>query len=576
MCARRFRRNVPAATRMTRVREKMRPASAVFSENSETAVDRERFRPRARTVSGAWGCPPPRRLAATPRARAADVGAEGDPPAHAGGSRGDRGGGVSPEDASLTGGEQSPPPRYFAAESFDGDDAGGVAGNDAPASPVADRREEDDSDDGRGNGGRGSHASRGSPVARVRTPDLKLRRPKPKQSAYHVVIKPRTPSPEPPTPPPSHPATPAVSESESESEDERYPPSPERAAAARGGCAPGGEEAEAHRARRSQRARRLRGRVLRRGVRVRRAGDDRSRAPPQRRACSIRGERVRDFFRCARRVRRRRNAARASAGSRARAPDLKPRRRMTRFRSASASHLPIELARVTLSAYDLLPDGDLDEAFVARLAKVDVGDWVPAPPPRAARACSAENPRRLRARRHHVGSRRRQAGGRGPRRELGRGASVGGRRRADARVCGDRRRRRRAVGVRCLGGGVRRENAAARGGARRARRPRQKRNAFGITRRVGARVLGRRARGHAIDQHGFARARARARPRRGRRARCAAVARRETVGFVSTEPESGGDFVVGRRRRGRRAGGRRRKSRAASREHRRARRGARE
>ena len=33
---------------------------------------------------------------------------------------------------------------------------------------------------------------------------------------------------------------------------------------------------------------------------------------------------------------------------------------------------------MTLSAYDLLPDGDLDEAFVARLAKVDVGDWVPA------------------------------------------------------------------------------------------------------------------------------------------------------------------------------------------------------
>ena len=45
------------------------------------------------------------------------------------------------------------------------------------------------------------------------------------------------------------------------------------------------------------------------------------RPPPQRRACSIRGERVRDFFRCARRVRRASHAvaARASAGSRARA-----------------------------------------------------------------------------------------------------------------------------------------------------------------------------------------------------------------------------------------------------------------
>ena len=310
------------------------------------------------------------------RARAADVGAEGDPPAHAGGSRGDRGGGDSPEDASLTGGEQSPPPRYFAAESFDGDDAGGVAGNDAPASPVADRREEDDSDDGRGNGGRGSHASRGSPVARVRTPDLKLRRPKPKQSAYHVVIKPRTPSPEPPTPPPSHPATPAVSESESESEDERCPPSPEP---------PPPRAADARLA-----GKKLRLTVL--GVRNAPVGFGDvfcvvecgsavlettvpAPPPPTPRRFNPRRARSRFFSMRPARPATSQSRRRASAGSRARAPDLKPR--MPDDAPVSASHLPIELARVTLSAYDLLPDGDLDEAFVARLAKVDVGDWVP-------------------------------------------------------------------------------------------------------------------------------------------------------------------------------------------------------
>ena len=310
------------------------------------------------------------------RARAADVGAEGDPPAHAGGSRGDRGGGDSPEDASLTGGEQSPPPRYFAAESFDGDDAGGVAGNDAPASPVADRREEDDSDDGRGNGGRGSHASRGSPVARVRTPDLKLRRPKPKQSAYHVVIKPRTPSPEPPTPPPSHPATPAVSESESESEDERCPPSPEP---------PPPRAADARLA-----GKKLRLTVL--GVRNAPVGfgdvfcvvecgsavlETTVPAPPPNAVPVQSAASAFEIFFDAPGASG--DVAIAATGERG-----KPRARAGSETAddaddapVSASHLPIELARVTLSAYDLLPDGDLDEAFVARLAKVDVGDWVP-------------------------------------------------------------------------------------------------------------------------------------------------------------------------------------------------------
>ena len=310
------------------------------------------------------------------RARAADVGAEGAPPAHAGGSRGDRGGGDSPEDASLTGGEQSPPPRYFAAESFDGDDAGGVAGNDAPASPVADRREEDDSDDGRGNGGRGSHASRGSPVARVRTPDLKLRRPKPKQSAYHVVIKPRTPSPEPPTPPPSHPATPAVSESESESEDERCPPSPEP---------PPPRAADARLA-----GKKLRLTVL--GVRNAPVGfgdvfcvvecgsavlETTVPAPPPNAAPAQSAASAFEIFFDAPGASG--DIAIAATGERG-----KPRARAGSETAddaddapVSASHLPIELARVTLSAYDLLPDGDLDEAFVARLAKVDVGDWVP-------------------------------------------------------------------------------------------------------------------------------------------------------------------------------------------------------
>ena len=311
------------------------------------------------------------------RARVANVGAEGDPPAHAGGARGDRGGGDSPEDASFPGGEQSPPPRHFAAESFDGDDAGGVAGNDAPASPVADRREDDDSDDGRGNGGRGSHASRGSPVARVRTPDLKLRRPKPKQSAYRVVIKPRTPSPEPPTPPPSHPATPAASESESESEDERCPPSPEP---------PPPRAADARLA-----GKKLRLTVL--GVRNAPVGfgdvfcvvecgsavlETTVPAPPPNAAPVQSAASAFEIFFDAPGASG--DVAVAATGERG-----KPRKPRAGSETAvdaddapvSASHLPIELARVTLSAYDLLPDGDLDEAFVARLATVDVGDWVP-------------------------------------------------------------------------------------------------------------------------------------------------------------------------------------------------------
>ena len=313
------------------------------------------------------------------RARAADVGAEGDPPAHAGGARGDRGGGDSPEDASFPGGEQSPPPRYFAAESFDGDDAEGVAGNDAPASPVADRREDDDSDDGRVNGvSRGSHASRGSPVARVRTPDLKLRRPKPKQSAYHVVIKPRTPSPEPPTPPPSHPATPAASESESESEDERCPPSPEP---------PPPRAADARLA-----GKKLRLTVL--GVRNAPVGfgdvfcvvecgsavlETTVPAPPPNAAPVQSAASAFEIFFDAPGASG--DVAVAATGERG-----KPRASCAESETADdaddapvshARHLPIELARVTLSAYDLLPDGDLDEAFVARLATVDVGDWVP-------------------------------------------------------------------------------------------------------------------------------------------------------------------------------------------------------
>jgi len=313
------------------------------------------------------------------RAHAADVGAEGDPPAHAGGARGDRGGGDSPEDASFPGGEQSPPPRSFAAESFDGDDAEGVAGNDAPASPVADRREDDDSDDGRVNGvSRGSHASRGSPVARVRTPDLKLRRPKPKQSAYHVVIKPRTPSPEPPTPPPSHPATPAASESESESEDERCPPSPEP---------PPPRAADARLA-----GKKLRLTVL--GVRNAPVGfgdvfcvvecgsavlETTVPAPPPNAAPVQSAASAFEIFFDAPGASG--DVAVAATGERG-----KPRASCAESETADdaddapvshARHLPIELARVTLSAYDLLPDGDLDEAFVARLATVDVGDWVP-------------------------------------------------------------------------------------------------------------------------------------------------------------------------------------------------------
>jgi hypothetical protein len=134
-----------------------------------------------------------------------------------------------------------------------------------------------------------------------------------------VVIKPRTPSPEPPTPPPSHPATPAASESESESEDERCPPSPEP---------PPPRAADARLA-----GKKLRLTVL--GVRNAPVGfgdvfcvvecgsavlETTVPAPPsQRRAGSIRGERVRDFFRRARRVRRRRRRGDGRAREAARA-----------------------------------------------------------------------------------------------------------------------------------------------------------------------------------------------------------------------------------------------------------------
>ena len=430
---------------------------------------------------------PPRRLAATPRARAADVGAEGDPPAHAGGARGDRGGGDSPEDASLTGGEQSPPPRYFAAESFDGDDAGGVAGNDAPASPVADRREEDDSDDGRGNGGRGSHASRGSPVARVRTPDLKLRRPKPKQSAYHVVIKPRTPSPEPPTPPPSHPATPAVSESESESEDERCPPSPEP---------PPPRAADARLA-----GKKLRLTVL--GVRNAPVGfgdvfcvvecgsavlETTVPAPPPNAAPAQSAASAFEIFFDAPGASG--DIAIAATGERG-----KPRARAGSETAddaddapVSASHLPIELARVTLSAYDLLPDGDLDEAFVARLAKVDVGDWVPMRRParlgRLARKIPgasvpvATTSVRVVARlvdADHVESWDAERALADAVARMHECAETGDD--ADAQSAFDALEAAFAV------------ETLPREAARRARRPRQKRNAFGIARRVGRACL---------------------------------------------------------------------------------------
>ena len=118
---------------------------------------------------------------------------------------------------------------------------------------------------------------------------------------------------------------------------------------------------------------------MRRGVRVRRAGDDRSRAPPN--AVPVQSAASAFEIFSMRPARRRTSRATAMGGGgkpRARAGS-ETARRMTRFQITAIDHLPIELARVTLSAYDLPPDGDLDEAFVARLAKVDVGDWVVRP-----------------------------------------------------------------------------------------------------------------------------------------------------------------------------------------------------
>jgi hypothetical protein len=326
---------------------------------------------------------------ATPRADAAlasvaGVG-PGDPPASAGDTWGDRGGGDAPSasgvsapaespetargDVAFHGGERSPPPRDPADESFE---AGGGGLEDADASPSAKGREEDVLDDGEGDGD--GRADAPSSPRRVRTPDLKLRRPKPKQSAYHVVIKPRTPSPEPPTPVPSNPSTPAPSESDSESEDDT-PPSPPP---------PPPKPADA----------RLRGKKLRLtvlGVRNAPVGlgdvfcvvecgtsvlETTQPAPPPNAApVQTAASSFEIFF----------DAPGASGDVAVIAFGEKGTPRLNDDdANAAVSDLyhPIELARVTLSAYDFLPDGDLDDAFVERLGVVDVGDWVPMRRPR--------------------------------------------------------------------------------------------------------------------------------------------------------------------------------------------------
>ena len=340
---------------------------------------------------------------ATPRADAALASAAGvgpgDPPASAGDTRGDRGGGDAPSasgvsapvespetargDVAFSGGERSPPPRDPADESFE---AGGGGLEDADASPSANGREEDVLDDGEGDGDGRADAPSSPP--RVRTPDLKLRRPKPKQSAYHVVIKPRTPSPEPPTPVPSNPSTPVPSESDSESEDDT-PPSPDP---------PPPKPADA----------RLRGKKLRLtvlGVRNAPVGlgdvfcvvecgtsvlETTQPAPPPNAApVQTAASSFEIFF----------DAPGASGDVAVIAFGEKgtPRLMEKKYADASSSananddahaaavsdlYHPIELARVTLSAYDFLPDGDLDEAFVDRLGTIDVGDWVPMRRPR--------------------------------------------------------------------------------------------------------------------------------------------------------------------------------------------------
>ena len=319
-------------------------------------------------------------------ASTSDVEAGCDRPASAGEARGNRSGGDAPSALTVSapaespedGGERSPPPRHFAGESFDGDDAGGAPSEDAIASPPARRREDEDDedfDDGRAD-------APGSPVARVRTPDLKLRRPKPKESAYRVVIKPRTPSPEPPTPPPSHPETPAASESESEDD---APPSPEPPPPARADARLAGKK--------------LRLTVL--GVRNAPIGlgdvfcvvecgsavleTTVSAPPPDAAPVPSAASSFEIFFDAPGASGDVTVAATGERGT-PRAPRLdggspEPLEKAGGAPS-SATHHPIELARVTLSAYDLLPDGDYDQGFVDRLATVGVGDWIPMRRPR--------------------------------------------------------------------------------------------------------------------------------------------------------------------------------------------------
>ena len=225
-----------------------------------------------------------------------------------------------------------------------------------------------------------------APPRVITTPELKLRRPAPKQSSYHVVIKQRTPSPEPETPPPSNPETESEL-SDSEEEDE-IPPSPPRPPA------PPCDE-------------RLFGKKLRLDVLgaknvpiglgdvflVVECGQSFFEATPavppsnpkpkQSQATSFEiyfdddgasneivltamAEGVKEV--------KKGNEEAGTSGVTATTPTATED---DTTRNTPTTTTPVPLARVTIDAYDLLPSGELDPAYVARLGKLNLGDWMP-------------------------------------------------------------------------------------------------------------------------------------------------------------------------------------------------------
>ena len=233
-----------------------------------------------------------------------------------------------------------------------------------------------------------SPAGAPAPPRRVTTPELKLRRPAPKQTSYHVVVAQRTPSPEPPTPTDSNEVTPVHSDSEL---DEETPHSPEPAPP-------------------KPVDKRLVGKKLRLDVLGARnaphgfgdifclvecgssflettpAAPAPNPQPKQSGATSfeiffhadgasgdvyvtVMGEGIDSS----------RSGNEQGVASTSTAPTSNAAAgNSTENQPLIKPPTPVSLAKVTLCVTDLLPDGDLDPAFVDRLSVRNVGDWVPA------------------------------------------------------------------------------------------------------------------------------------------------------------------------------------------------------